>query len=73
MRKGNLTDKYTEYIASCIATTKPKAFAHTVQFKGNMTHADRAHAIYWLKARSLSTCIGMCEKENLPKLTLKRQ
>ena len=25
MRKGNLTDKYTEYIASCIATTKPKA------------------------------------------------
>ena len=23
-----------------------------VQLKGNLTHADRAHAIYWLKARS---------------------
>ena len=22
-----------------------------VQLKGNLTHADRAHATYWLKAR----------------------
>ena len=24
----------------------------TVQLKGNLTHADGAHAIYWLKTRS---------------------
>ena len=24
----------------------------TVQLKGNLTHADRVHAIYWLKACS---------------------
>ena len=24
--------------------------AHTVQLKGNLTHADRAHSTYWLKA-----------------------
>ena len=30
-----------------------EAFMHilfTVQLKGNLTHVDRAHAIYWLKA-----------------------
>ena len=25
---------------------------HTVQLKRNLTHTDRAHATYWLKARS---------------------
>ena len=25
-----------------------------VQHKGNLTHADRAHATYWLKARGFT-------------------
>ena len=42
----------------------------TVQLKGNLTQVDRAHTTYWLKARGF---IGMCRKENLPKLIFKRQ
>ena len=25
-------------------------YVHTVQLKGNLTHADKAHATYWPKA-----------------------
>ena len=28
------------------------SYIHTLQFKGNLTHADRAHATYWPRAHS---------------------
>ena len=46
---------------------------NTVQLKGNLTHADRAHANYWSKHMVILTHTGMCGKKNLPILLFKRQ
>ena len=44
-----------------------------VQLKGNLTHADRAHASYWLKAHGFINPYWQVQEGNMPKLIFKRQ
>ena len=39
-----------------------------VQLKGNLTHADRAHATYWLKAHSFINMYWRVREGKLAKI-----
>ena len=63
------------YMGSCSPnlTCLPLFCIHTVKLKGNLTHTDRAHATYWLKACIIINpyVFGVCGKKHLPKVILK--
>ena len=44
-----------------------------IQLKGNLTHVDRAHATYWLKAHGFINPYWHVWEGNLPTLIFKRQ